>query len=47
MRISLLACRDFYPSAAFPILVYFKETQTKPEGQVCGRGHSLHAYICR
>ncbi len=25
---------QFYPSPEFPILVYFKETQTKPEGQI-------------
>lgn len=25
---------DFYPSIAFPILVYFKETQTSPDGQI-------------
>lgn len=24
----------FYPSKDVPILVYFKETQTKPEGQI-------------
>eukprot|EP00640_Fibrocapsa_japonica_P007543 CAMPEP_0113940324 /NCGR_PEP_ID=MMETSP1339-20121228/6485_1 /TAXON_ID=94617 /ORGANISM="Fibrocapsa japonica" /LENGTH=151 /DNA_ID=CAMNT_0000944121 /DNA_START=166 /DNA_END=621 /DNA_ORIENTATION=- /assembly_acc=CAM_ASM_000762 len=24
----------FYPSPSFPILVYFKETQTSPEGQI-------------
>ena len=25
---------DFYPSVDFPILVYFKEVQTSPEGQI-------------
>mmetsp|Transcript_24121 Transcript_24121/g.40261 ORF Transcript_24121/g.40261 Transcript_24121/m.40261 type:complete len:115 (+) Transcript_24121:333-677(+) len=25
---------QFYPSEEFPILVYFKETQTSPEGQI-------------
>jgi len=25
---------EIFPSPAFPILVYFKETQTKPEGQI-------------
>jgi Protein of unknown function (DUF3119) len=25
---------EFFPSPAVPILVYFKETQTKPEGQI-------------
>ena len=25
---------EFYPSPALPILVYFKENQTKPEGQI-------------
>lgn len=25
---------EFYPSPQLPILVYFKETQTKPEGQI-------------
>lgn len=25
---------EFYPSKDLPILVYFKETQTKPEGQI-------------
>ena len=24
----------FFPSKAFPILVYFKETQTSPDGQI-------------
>jgi len=26
--------RQFYPSEQVPVLVYFKETQTKPEGQI-------------
>lgn len=25
---------EVYPSESFPILMYFKETQTKPEGQI-------------
>ena len=25
---------EFFPSVDLPILVYFKETQTKPEGQI-------------
>jgi hypothetical protein len=25
---------EIFPSPAFPVLVYFKETQTKPEGQI-------------
>lgn len=25
---------EFLPSPSFPVLVYFKETQTKPEGQI-------------
>jgi hypothetical protein len=25
---------EIFPSPALPILVYFKETQTKPEGQI-------------
>merc|ERR1711924_38406 len=25
---------EIFPSPKFPVLVYFKETQTKPEGQV-------------
>ena len=25
---------EFFPSKEFPVLVYFKETQTKPEGQI-------------
>jgi hypothetical protein len=25
---------EFFPSKGFPVLVYFKETQTKPEGQI-------------
>ena len=25
---------EFFPSKSFPVLVYFKETQTKPEGQI-------------
>jgi hypothetical protein len=25
---------EFFPSPSFPVLVYFKETQTKPEGQI-------------
>ena len=25
---------EFFPSPSFPVLVYFQETQTKPEGQI-------------
>lgn len=25
---------EFFPSKSFPVLVYFKESQTKPEGQI-------------
>ena len=38
---------DFYPSLEFPILVYFKETQTpKPDGSEPGQIHFFPASEC-
>lgn len=31
---------EVYPSEAFPVLMYFKETQTKPEGQIVSIGRA-------